>query len=104
VDEEDSSQINKHVSLNLSVRGIGKSSTLAINEQSDELSKNNKKVYRLGLGQSPFPVPEPVVDALKINANQKDYLKVEGLPELRNAVADFHKHRDNVPLSIMGKF
>jgi aspartate aminotransferase len=98
VDEEDSSQINKHVSLNLSVRSLGKSSTLAINEESNELSRNNKIVYKLGLGQSPFPVPEPVVDALKINANKKDYLQVEGLPDLRNAVADFHKNRDNVPI------
>ena len=47
-------------------------------------------IYKLGLGQSPFPVPQPVVDELKANAHQKDYLPVKGLPQLREAVADYH--------------
>ena len=57
--------------LNLNVRGLGQSATLAINEQSSALQKAGQQVYRLGLGQSPFPVPEPVVEALKRNAHQK---------------------------------
>jgi len=78
------------VNLNLNVRGLPQSATLAINEKSDELKKQGKQIYKLGLGQSPFPVPQPVVDELKVHAHEKDYLPVKGLYQLREAVADYH--------------
>ena len=78
-----------NVNLNLNVRGLAPSATLAINEKSNEMIRQGRTVYKLGLGQSPFPVPEQVVEALKINANKKDYLPVKGLPELREAVSGF---------------
>lgn len=83
------------VHLNLNVRGLPLSPTLAINALSRNLLKEGKDVYRLGLGQSPFPVPEPVVQSLRDNAGQKDYLSVNGLEELRNAITLYfhHKHR-----------
>ena len=77
--------------LNLNVRGIPPSATLAINERSDQLAGQGVKVYKMGLGQSPFPVPEIIVDELKRNAFQKDYLPVKGLLELRRAVAEHHR-------------
>ena len=89
---------NKRVSLNLNVRGIGKSYTLAINELSAKLKSEGRTVYRLGLGQSPFPVPVPVVETLKNNAHQKDYLNVNGLETLREAVAHFHLQKDHVDI------
>lgn len=88
--------IKKHVSLNLDVRGINHSATLAINDLSKQLSKNGKPVYKAGLGQSPFPVPRPVVDSLKFHAHEKDYLPARGLPELRDAVAQFHRRKDGI--------
>ena len=42
-------------SLNLNVRGLGQSATLAINERSNALRREGRRVYKLGLGQSPFP-------------------------------------------------
>ncbi len=85
------SSTNFHtVNLNLNVRGLYPSATLAINEKSNELKRQGRKVYKLGLGQSPFPVALPVVEALRAHAFQKDYLPVKGLPELRNAVAEYH--------------
>jgi aspartate aminotransferase len=50
----------------------------------------------MGLGQSPFPVPDSVVEALKLAAPEKDYLPVKGLPALREAVADFHRDREQI--------
>lgn len=91
----------KHYSLNLNIRGITKSATLAINELSKQMRKNGQEVYALGLGQSPFPVPASVVDTLKLHAHEKDYLNVNGLEELRKAVASFHKQKDQV--NIRGK-
>ncbi len=88
--------ISKHVSLNLNVRGLPISATLAINEECRLLREEGRRIYRLGLGQSPFPVPRVVVDALKLHAREKDYLPVKGLPELRKAVAKFHTDKDNV--------
>ncbi len=89
---------HRHISLNLNIRGLSQSPTLAINELSKRLSANGQNIYRLGLGQSPFPVPAPVVETLKINAHQKDYLNVKGLEALRQAVAHFHKQKDQVDI------
>jgi aspartate aminotransferase len=85
-----------HVHLNLNVRGLGQSATLAINEQSAELQRQGQKVYRLGLGQSPFPVPEHVAEALRRNAHQKDYLAVKGLPALREAISGFYQRTEGL--------
>lgn len=88
----------KHISLNLNVRGIHQSPTLAINELSNKLNNNGKTVYRMGLGQSPFPVPTSIVESLKMHAHEKDYLPVKGLEALRKAVAHFHRQKDNVDI------
>lgn len=85
--------------INLNVRGLKQSATLAINELSAQLAHEGKTIYKLGLGQSPFPVPQPVVDELKVNAYQKDYLPVRGLRELRDAVADFNRRRQGIDCS-----
>jgi aspartate aminotransferase len=69
-------------------RTIRPSATLAINELSADLVARGRTVYRLGLGQSPFPVPASVVESLRANAHQKDYLPVRGLPALRRSIAD----------------
>jgi len=75
--------------LNLNIRGLPVSATLNINEISNGLLAQGKQVYKLGLGQSPFPVPQLVVDELKANAHQKDYLPVRGLPALQQAVTGY---------------
>jgi aspartate aminotransferase len=87
------------VQLNLNVRGLKPSATLAINERSNLLRQQGRMVYKLGLGQSPFPVPEPVVETLRSNAFQKDYLAVKGLGTLREAVAEYHRRRQGVDAS-----
>ena len=87
------------VDLNLNIRGLKKSATLAINEKSRELHEAGKKVYLLGFGQSPFPVPEPVVQALRDNAHQKDYLAVKGLLPLREAIASAYCRRQQLSVS-----
>jgi len=82
-------QFEKH--LNLNVRGLPVSATLGINELSNQLKQAGRTVHKLGLGQSPFPVPDVVVEELKINAHQKDYLPVRGLPALQEAVANYYQ-------------
>ena len=53
-------------------------------------------MYSFGLGQSPFPVPDSVVASLQECAAEKDYLPVQGLPELCKAVAEFHARVDGI--------
>lgn len=82
---------DKHINLN--VRGLRPSATVAINEHSNALIAEGRRVYKLGLGQSPFPVPPSVVQALRDHAAEKDYLPVRGLYELRRAVAHYTEHK-----------
>jgi aspartate aminotransferase len=72
-------------------RMLEPSATLAINEQSAALQALGRRPVKLGLGQSPFPVPEHVVDRLKDAAAEKDYLPVQGLMSLRRSICDWHK-------------
>ena len=68
---------------------LKESSTLVINERSKDLIKQGKKVYQFGFGQSPFPVPEKIVETLKKNAYRKEYLPIQGLPQLRDAISKY---------------
>ena len=64
------------------------SATLAINEESNRLKKAGKKIYKFGFGQSPFPVPDSIILELKNNSNKNTYLPMQGLEELRMAIAN----------------
>ena len=71
------------------------SATLAINEESNRLKRSGKKVYKFGFGQSPFPVPDSIISALKNNANKNTYLPMQGLEELRSAIANYLNKNNN---------
>ena len=77
------------------VKDLKPSSTLLINETSRKLEEQGKKIYKFGFGQSPFKVPENVVRELKENAHQNKYLPMQGLSELRNAVAKYTSKKKN---------
>ena len=79
--------LKNFVKKNLS--SLEPSATLAINEKSKALILKGKKVYRFGFGQSPFPVPEKIINELKKNADKKDYLPMQGLPKLRELVSKY---------------
>jgi aspartate aminotransferase len=82
--------------LNLNVRGLKLSATLAINERAKAMLEEGRQVYKLGLGQSPFPVPDVVVKQLQEHAHEKDYLPVRGLRALRHSVANYHRLRHGI--------
>ena len=77
------------------IRKLKPSATLAINEESNRLKKSGKKIYKFGFGQSPFPIPESIVLALKNNADKHTYLSMEGLEELRSAIANYLNKNNN---------
>ena len=88
-----------HPHLNQLVR----SATLAINERSAEMAADGQTIYRFGFGQSPFPVPDSIVSAIQENAYRKNYLPVEGLFELREAVAAYHNDVDQIHIEPEGR-
>ena len=53
------------INIKENIINVKTSSTLAINELSKKLEKKGKKIYKFGLGQSPFPVPENIVKELQ---------------------------------------
>ena len=73
---------------------IKPSSTLSINELSKKIQTQGKKVFKFGLGQSPFPVPSILVKELQKHAHSKDYLDVSGLYELRDSIAKYHTSKN----------
>jgi len=78
-----------------SIRELSPSATLAINEECNNLKKAGKKIYKFGFGQSPFPVPNSVVETLKKNASKNTYLSMQGLEELRSAIAKYLNKNNN---------
>ena len=48
--------------------------------------------YGFAFGQSPFPVPKILQDALIKNVSRGTYASVPGIPELRKAISDYNKH------------
>ena len=78
------------------ISNLKPSATLAINEESNKLRKKGKKIFKFGFGQSPFPIPDSIILALKNSANQNTYLPMQGLEELRSAIAkDLNNNNNN---------
>jgi len=91
-----SNRLRPEVALEPRIQGMKPSATLAIQEHCSKLAAEGRAVYRLGLGQSPFPVPNCVVETLRAHAAEKDYLPVRGLQQLRAAVAQYHRFRHGI--------
>ena len=77
------------------IKNLKSSSTLKINEISQKLESEGKKIYKFGFGQSPFQVPIDVIDELKNNAYQNKYLPMQGLSELRTAISRYASSQNN---------
>jgi aspartate aminotransferase len=55
--------------------------------------------YGFAFGQSPFPVPKLIQEALVKNADKGAYAPVPGIPELRNAISKYNKHYFGIDVS-----
>ena len=75
------------------IKNLDLSATLKINEISKNLEKEGKEIIKFGFGQSPFQVPDKVVEELKKNAYQKSYLPILGLDELRESIANYESKK-----------
>ena len=75
------------------IKNLNLSATLKINEICKNLETEGKDIIKFGFGQSPFPVPDIVVEELKKNAHKKNYLPIQGLIELREAIAKYESKK-----------
>ena len=81
------------------IKNLKPSSTLLINEKSNKLESEGKKIFKFGFGQSPFKVPQDIVNELKNNAHQNKYLPMQGLGELRKSIAKYISKKKNYEYS-----
>lgn len=77
--------------LNPLIYSLKESATLLGNVKALQMRQQGQEIFHFGFGQSPFPVPESLQEALRRNADKKDYLPTQGLPELCEAVATFYR-------------
>ena len=77
------------------IKNLDLSATLKINEISKNLEKEGKEIIKFGFGQSPFQIPDEIVEELRKNAHQKSYLPIAGLDQLRNAIAVHESKKKN---------
>jgi len=81
--------------VNQHIEKLKPSATLAINQKVKELRCGGSHVNHFGFGQSPFPIHSSIVNTLKKNADNNNYLPTLGLELLRETIvkylADFHK-------------
>ncbi len=75
------------------------SETLLINEASRLKESSGNTIYKFGFGQSPFLPPQYVIDRLAELSKHKEYVNVQGIEPLREAVATFHNHYDQLNVS-----
>lgn len=80
-------------------RSVEKSQTLLLNEQSRNLENSGKEVFKLGFGQSPFPPLSRAIEKFRETAHLKDYTPVQGIAELREAVAKFHREVEGINIT-----
>ena len=81
------------------IKALDLSATLKINEISKSIELSGKEVIKFGFGQSPFQVPEDIVEELKKNAHQKSYLPIQGLEKLREAISGYESRKKNIIFS-----
>lgn len=75
------------------------SATVAISNLVAERRRAGADVLSLSLGEPDFTTPEHVRDAAKaaLDAGHTHYTPGPGIPELREAVADFHRDLNGIP-------
>ncbi|MFC2074754.1 pyridoxal phosphate-dependent aminotransferase [Bdellovibrionota bacterium] len=77
-------------SFKKSFSNLSLSPTLASNELVSAKRARGEKVFHLGFGQSPFPVPARLKQALSEASGRNEYLPTCGLPELCAAAKSYY--------------
>ncbi len=85
--------------LSTRIQQVQPSATLTINAKASQLRAQGRDVLSLAAGEPDFPPPEHVLQAAReaIDLGFSRYTPVPGIPELRQAVADYFQHQYAFP-------
>lgn len=73
------------------VAGLEESATLALNARVKEMASSGKEIYNLTAGELSCDTPQYIQDYVSDKLDQNKYTPVNGLPELRKAIAKYAK-------------
>ena len=78
---------------------IQPSATMKISERAKQLRKEGKNVIDMGLGEPDFTTPEHIVESAcqALRDGKTFYAPAQGIPELREAIADKARSENNIP-------
>jgi len=84
--------------LSKALQRIKPSPTIAVSQKARDLVAAGRDVIGLGAGEPDFPTPENIKKAAykAIERNETRYTAVEGIPELRKAIADKFKRENGL--------
>ena len=82
--------VNRPISLSASMGRIRPSATVGISQMARQLTAEGRNIIALSAGEPDFDTPEPIKQAAKraLDAGKTKYTNIEGIAELREAVAD----------------
>src|ERR1700743_2069438 len=89
-----------------SLNRIQPSATIAVTSKARELKAAGRDVIGLGAGEPDFDTPENIKDAAiaAIRRGETKYTAVEGIPELRKAIALKFKRENGLDYSVAQTF
>ncbi len=79
------------IKISETIENLPHSPTLWANDLVRQKRGDGERVYHMGFGESPFPVPERLQKALAEAAYRCEYLPAQGLKELIEAVKDYYR-------------
>lgn len=88
--------INTEPKINPNIKNLSVSPTLRINQKMQKLQAQGEELTHFGFGQSPFPAPALLEQALQACATQNTYLPTQGLPDLRDSIAQWMGQAFNI--------
>jgi hypothetical protein len=84
--------------INSNINLVKTSATLEINEKSKFLQKKGKKIYKFGLGQSPFPVPAIIVNELKKTCPSKRLFECIRIKKIKISGSSLPLEEKQIPI------
>ena len=93
--------MKSHLNLTARMQAIEPFHVMAILARERELQAQGKDIIHMEVGEPDFPTPAPIIEAgiKALQAGQTKYTAAQGIPELREAIANYYAQRFGVSLS-----
>lgn len=79
------------IELSDEINSIPHSPTLWANDLVWEKRGKGEQVFHMGFGESPFPVPERLLQAVADNAGRQQYYPAPGVPEILETIREYYR-------------